>query len=294
VARILFWSSSGFAGLYYPGDLLPVALLAWSIYILVYLAIRGGVGTSPSHAVRVGAAAICLLWLSYYANRPDLWNLSGFCILYAIPAIDALRLMTISLGRRRLTRVVPLSAMALTAIVTVPAIIDIVRFNIQNSAAFRVVGGSTPTAPGTERGARRELNGVIVSEATAQHLQSKASALMTHGAVEGPMFLTLHSYLIPKLAHLSSRLPIGDLVGETLNRKDYEHLVDYVKTSNAPEIYVDSIGSDAGEGWPSSQYIDFYRMFLHDVQGGYRRDQVAGGWELWKKNDTTQREALHR
>jgi len=122
IARIAFWSSSGFAGVIYRGHVMPLALLAWSIFILIYAALTASDRRSPAQSVRIGAAAISLVWLSYYANRPAFWNLSGFGFLYAIPAIDAARYLLVGLRRRRLVSFSALPALTLTALVTIPSV----------------------------------------------------------------------------------------------------------------------------------------------------------------------------
>src|SRR5262249_37319994 len=115
-ARLSVWSS-GFGGMRYGGDLMPLALLAWSIFILIQFAMTASRRISAADSVRIGAAAIALVWLPYYANRPDFWNLSSFGVLYAIAAIDAVRCLMVGVRRRRPPDLATVSALALTAIV---------------------------------------------------------------------------------------------------------------------------------------------------------------------------------
>jgi hypothetical protein len=278
--RMLFWSSSGFAGLYYPGDVMPLALLAWSIFTVVKWAVAPNARACRSQAVRLTASVICMLWLPYYANRPAFWNLSGFAILYAIPAIDAARICLVALRRNRLLTPAALAAFAVTAVITVPTVIDTVRFNAQNSSEFQVAKSVAGLLSGTDRTDtnKMELSGVVLSKALAEHLKAQTTILV---ASKSPVFLTLHSYLIPKVAGMSSRVPVGDLVAETLYRKDYDLLINYMRTSETQEIYVDP-ATNHDESY-ATPYFDFYRMVLRDLETDFHRDHLSQLWEVWTR-----------
>ncbi len=285
IARIAFWSSSGFGGVVYPGQVMPLALFAWSIFILIYAALTASDRGCPAHGVRIGAAAISLVWLSYYANRPAFWNLSGFGFLYAIPTIDAARRLVVGVRLRRPANFSTLSALALTAIVTIPSIGEIIQFNFDNSSGFRVIDGLRAIAPRFARAPGTvELSGVILRKEAASEIEAKAHALARFRRVDPVIFLTLHSYLIPKVSGVYPQLPVGDLVGESLSKSDYDRLLNYVKASGASEIYVDPISRAVQEG-DSNPYFEFYRKFLRDIQAAYRADRFVDGWEIWMRRD---------
>jgi hypothetical protein len=279
--RLLFWSSSGVAGLPYPGDVMPVALLAGSIFILLHVALSGGARPHSTNAIRVTAATISIVWLPYYANRPAFWNLSSFAFLYAVVAIDAGRCLMLGLKMRRFTSFGTLSSLMITGLVTIPFIVDAIRYNLKHSPTSRTRWSAPGLAlsPGTA-----ELSGIILHEDLAKQIVAKTRALVQIGQSERLIFLTLHSYLIPKLSGLAPDLPVGDLVGEALKRSDYDRFLNYVKTSTAPEIYVDPLEeSDRGANY----YLDFYTMLLHDLKSAYRFDRSVDGWEIWVRNDAT-------
>jgi hypothetical protein len=73
-------ASSGVAGMMYPGDLLPVALFAWSSFVLIAVGLAGGGQPGLTDSIRVGVAVIALVWLSYYANHSD-FGVSGQFLL---------------------------------------------------------------------------------------------------------------------------------------------------------------------------------------------------------------------
>jgi hypothetical protein len=169
----------------------------------------------------------------------------------------------------------------ITGLVTIPFIVDAIRYNLECSPTSRTSWSAPGLAlpPGTA-----ELSGIILRKDLAKQIEAKTRALVRIGRDERSMFLTLHSYLIPKLSGLPPDLPIGDLVGESLKRSDYDRFLNYVKTSTAREIYVDPLEeSDRGTNY----YFDFYTMLLHDLEAAYRFDRSVDGWEIWVRKDTT-------
>ena len=289
IDRIMFWSSSGCGGLRYPGHIIPLALFAWSVFYLVYAALTGSGRVCPAHGVRTGAAATSLVWLSYYANRPDFWNLSSFGLLYAIPAIDAARCLVVGVRLRRTSNINPstLSALALTAIVTIPGIGEIIDYNLQNSSAFCVQDGFKVMAPRYARAPGTvELSGVILGEEEAHNIEAKAQALARLRRVDPVIFLTLHSYLIPKVSGISSQIPVGDLLAESLNKSDYDQLLNHIKASGVSEIYVDHPNPDRDtRNRFLNPCLDFFEKLLLDLQVVYRADRSVDGWEIWVKKE---------
>ena len=128
-----------------------------------------------------------------------------------------------------------------------------------------------------------KLSGIFLKEEFAQRIQEKAEGLKRIHRKEPLIFLTMHSYLIPKVSGLSSQLPAGDLMGESQRRLDYDRLLNFVKTSTAREIYIDPIEKTPKE---SNYYFQFYAKLLNDVQEVYTFDRSIDGWEVWVRKDS--------
>src|SRR5262249_30549346 len=157
----------------------------------------------------------------------------------AIPAVDAARLMTAAWKRARVRTVVALGALAMTTLVTVPSIVDIVQFSHWNSSNYRVVvpGEKALVAGATGAGADADVSGLIMNKPVAEAIESKAHALSRLPKTDPFIFLTPHSYLIPKIARVYPELPVGDLVGESVSRGDYDRLLNHIMASRARQIY---------------------------------------------------------
>jgi len=280
IEKLLFWSSSSFAGLRYPGDLMPVLLLAGSVFMLLYAALSER-RPSVANGVRVAGAGITIIWLSYYVNRAAFWNLSGFVVLFGLGAIDAVRGLMIGFASRQFLSLATLSCLAITGIVTVPIIDHTIRVNRAYFSYHRWSWNWKATGNSNSVKAA-EVSGIFIKEEIAEKIQQKAEGLQRFNRSEPLVFLTLHSYLIPKVAGLYSQLPAGDLMGESQRRLDYDRLVNSVKTSAAKEIYVDPLEETSEE---PNYYFLFYKMLLNDVQDTYSFDRSADGWEVWVRKD---------
>jgi hypothetical protein len=270
--------SNGFGGMAYTGDVMPAALFAGSMFILLRVALARISALSLDNAFRITAAATALVWLPYYVNRPAFWNLSGFAVLFGFIAIDGFRWLVVGVQRRRFRSFATVASLAVTGLITIPFIVDAVRFNHQNSASIQVNWRFSPSARRQDPNSE-EVSGMIVRHDFAQAITQKANALRQIHS--GPVvFLTLHSYLMPKIAGVYSEIPIGDLVGENLDRADYEQFVNYLVMSPAKEIYVDP----PSKGTPVTRYyFEFYEKLLSDLSSTYRRDRTIGGWEVWTR-----------
>jgi hypothetical protein len=150
------------------------------------------------------------------------------------------------------------------------------KFNLQNSANIQVNWRFGPSARRQDPNSE-EVSGMIVRQDFARAITEKANALRQLRS-EPVVFLTLHSYLMPKVAGVYSQIPIGDLVGENLDRADYEQCANYLVKSPAKEIYVDP----PSKGTPVTRcYFEFYEKLLSDLSSTFRRDRTTDGWEVW-------------
>jgi hypothetical protein len=283
IERIAFFSGSDWGGARYPGQIMPLALFSWSAFLLIYIALTACGRSSPAHGVRIGAATISLAWLAYYVKGPGLLNQASYAILFAIPAIDGLRRLTAAVRVRRPGNLASLSALALTAFVTIPSIGEFIDFNFNpriTARYFSLQDSFKALAPRLARKPHtRELSGIVVSEEAADEIEAKARGLarLSHG--RPVIYLTPHCYLIPKVSGIYSELPVGDPFGESLAKGDYHRLLDYIRASGASEIYVDPPGQGPPEDY--NAVVNFYNMLLLDLRDAYQFDRFADGWQIW-------------
>ena len=121
--------------------------------------------------------------------------------------------------------------------------------------------------------------------ALAQEIKAKSQALARFHRGDPVIFLTLHTYLIPKVSGVCSQIPIGDLLGETMTKGEDDGVLDYIKASEASEIYVDPPPEDTKERVGNYQ-VKLFEKLLLDLKVAYRADRFVGGWNVWvRKND---------
>jgi hypothetical protein len=282
--RLAFSSVTGIGGMRYRGEVLPAVLFAWSSWVLIRTALARRQTVGLTDSFRICAAVIALVWLSYFANRPEYWNLSSFFFLYGFPAIDAARWLSCGVRRHRVWDPAWVLAFALTSVITMPYMLNNARYNYNhriNSSRLRGGFGSSPGGPPAYSD-HAPVSGIVVDEKLASEIESKARAIARVGSAGPVIYVTMHSYLIPKVSGVNSALPIvGGLLFETWTRKDYERLLVFIRNSGAHAIYIDPPDPRA-EG--QMRYaLDYYRKLLLDLQDGYRPDHTMDGWEVWTK-----------
>jgi hypothetical protein len=98
-----------------------------------------------------------------------------------------------------------LAALSLTGVTALHFIKDVSAFAVQNHSPFCVRDGFEALAPRFARPYGTVLrSGVVLSVETVPEIERKAQALARFKRGDPIIYLTLHSYLIPKLSGVSS------------------------------------------------------------------------------------------
>src|SRR5262249_50238585 len=89
--QALFFSSSGYSGVPFRGDLLAIAMGFHAVFVLAHTALTDHSSLGFRACFRACVSTVILVWLTYYFNRAHRWNLSSFSFLYAFLLIDLTR-----------------------------------------------------------------------------------------------------------------------------------------------------------------------------------------------------------
>lgn len=265
----LFWVSSGFGGSRYKGDLFPVVLLLHAAYILIYSALLPAKDVQFRDAFRAAVAATILVWFSYYANRPEDWNLSSFSFLYAFLVMDLVRRVVVAFRRRWTDRVEIEPALCLVLLLLIVGPWVAQRFTLEG-----IESGLMPPSGSAER---QLVSGVYLSRAMAEALAEKSSVLIDEPAAQEMMYVTFHSMFVPCLTRLHPRLPFGNAVTECYDKTRYDATVRFLRSSSANVIYFDLREVEQPE------FVEFYWDLRSDLQPHYQPTRAVNGWELWER-----------
>ncbi len=264
---------------------LAVLMFVHAAYVLIRVWLdRRRVGRfRPSF--RAAAAAMILTWFAYYANRPDPEYLTSFHVLYGVLLLDLLRPLLV-VSRRRALWAPALGALAVLTLVVVPAAIG------QTAAAWEwyVKGVHVLRNRPDDRIATR-LSGVYFpNERRAAELWVKARFLKSLDRSRPVIYLTVDSYLIPKVSGVWPALPLVDVFWESLTPRQYAKLLRRIVASGVDVIYFDSDESIASYRTPLHPPLpplpgsrEFFRELRKDLAPHFERSEVTSGWEVWKR-----------
>lgn len=273
-------SSTGFgAALPTMIDPLALVILGSCCLTLVYRLLDWRRCQMPAHAVQFAVAAASLVWFAYYANRPHREYLYGFFPLLGCLLIDQLRVVSAGLRGR-----LPLAATACAAAAISWVIAPVVKQ--QCSLQYQVARFAAEQVVRTEpKKFIPELGVYLPDDARTLAILQKAEYLRSR-ASEKPVFFTVDSYLVPKLARCWSDSPVADIFWECLNERQFAAVWSALDDGQVDEVLLDP------HDWLTSSACQMpvcssERQYLLAVRDRLAQEfdfaGVAGGWELWRR-----------
>ena len=284
---ILLVANTGFSGipLYFdPAFVFIVTLGAYRCSSLFLKAVRQGL--SSRDQVVFAVSVMSLVWLAYFVNRADHWNLWAqlYLMLFLLPrGLFAMpgsalgpRLPFVSLSTReihlRFTRAICLYALFLG-----PLIIHANRSYFLTPPMMKPQPGASAST-----GSQPLVSGLVVSPHASDLLRQRCGYLMAHKDQT--------RFCVTKLP-FSTRLLAGSPGNWVTNpfihwsREDFPHFVTNVLHRSPDLILFDSpddglFGSDptAEKTWQS-----LCALFRKKISGRYQQTQTKEGWEIWEK-----------
>jgi len=266
-------AGSGLGGMRYDGTIAPLGLLGWSTFTLVRVALSRTSRWTPPDRVRVCAAILALVWLPYYFNRPDPWNMSSFSILLAVPTVDSLRALAGLRGPRQIATAVGLSSLLFLSIITSSCLFLAALQGRHQRIDIRLDSSLTARGPGADGSV--VVSGVLMDEAAARDLTAKAVVLRSRADAGPVAYIARSSYMIPKLSGVASSLGFVDLMAESTFESQFREHVRSVARSPG-ELLV-----EINHGEKEDLLGRFFVFALRELTRGRTRLGSQGGWEVW-------------
>jgi hypothetical protein len=269
--------ASGYGGLRLYMD--PVALLIFlhAAYVFVRSAVLWAHDKlGANDAVQAALATTILAWSAYYANRPDPWNLWTFLFLYGFLLRAFLERRILALRRGRFPTATFPTRTLILGLILGPLIVG------GNYRIMKETGSILSRwflDPSLETRAER-VSGVWMSKELAQALDAKAEFLRSQRGVDGLVYFTANTHLMPLLSGIISALPLQDVYNETVTPAQYDRLVSRTLELNPRRILFDADGG-AASGRPEQQH--FLRRLRTRLAPAYRPAQESHGWEVWER-----------
>jgi hypothetical protein len=267
----------------------PIALLMLGHAILVLIRAFFRLGFAPvfhREAFRASVAATLLVWLSYYFNAPNWWQIWTHLFLYGFLLLDLFepRLLGIGVGSIRglhlkerwahaQIRVGRLAALLLVA-VAIPYTNGLLIEQVQQFAH--------PVWMRTQHGTSM-VSGILMPKALGEALQAKARELEEENdAARGDLiYLTYNTAFIPALTGLFEPEPYRNLWGAQ-GEAGFQSAMASALARGVSTILIDAPNGPLATTGQRSAYQDRWRAI---VARDYRRAAIKNGWEIWKPAD---------
>jgi hypothetical protein len=265
--------SGGYGGLRFHPEPCSFLMMLCGIAAMLRAAARAAQGRLTEAQARSVAIAVTLLvWLSYYINRADPWNLWGLVLLLLFAAADwiSLRRWRASVGRLRQGRLTLAAAMVLG--VAVP-------FALQNAV---------DTAGALFRGWPADLqpfSGVLMPAPIRAALEVKTATLKSLAAQGRVVYLTIDPSFVMLGSGVDSGLAEGDVFSDTLTEDDVRRVRDEILANNPDLILFDSPDRPNARAYPRREHL--LARLQPELQDRYVADRSDGGWDIWARRPTS-------
>jgi hypothetical protein len=266
----IFRFTSGYGGLRFTPDPWSFLMILIGAAVLLQAAARAASGVlTEAQGRRAAIAATLLVWLPYFVNRPDPWNLWTMVMLLLFVLADWLTLRhwraTVERFRRgRLT----LAAAAVIGIAT--------PFALQNAIDMAAVL-FRPPPPATS------FSGVRLPAEIRAALVEKSDSLRTLAAAHKLVHLSLVSALVALDTGVSPGLLAGNVFADTIGEADLRRDAAEIEARNPDLVLFDAPTDRLSLQFPDrAALIGRIKPLLSDA---YRLDRVEGGWEIWIRRE---------
>ncbi len=267
--------------------IVPFALVMFvhAIYIVIDAFRRLGRGAlSPHSALRGAIAAMLVVWLSYYFNFPNWWQIWTHLFLYGLLLIDFFdpRLFAVGTALRtysrfRLLRPMKLRAGHLAPIMLLAVMVPHTNFQlVQFTRDFM--------SPYWTQVDHRSgmVSGLLLPGEMADALKVKADTLSAiHKANGGRViYLTFNVAFMPTMTRIFEPAPERSLIAFVAGDEDFEPVMNGIFAKQPAVILIDA---PTGPLAVSGARKDFQDRVRGAVGRNFRLDGVEGGWEVWRR-----------
>ena len=278
-----YWSHSMAVGVQnVPAKFDPVAItmIVHACYVILRLSIKNHLPNNFHNSVRFAACVSIIVWFAYYIQRPSGWSLETEFFAYGILVIDVARIFSLA-TIRPIHRFEPTTVLGLLlSVIIVPQVIYGIGF-----ASFTYVPGLKQLSRGPSEKTAYKLSGVFMQRDVALALQEKANYLKQHSSNGVAPYLTVQSFLIPKMSGIRSTFLFDDLFCGTLFESDLANRIDNIQKNGPPTLLIDAPDSILCKRSPAR--LTFINQLRSGISKQYIFVESACGWETWRRLPST-------
>jgi hypothetical protein len=258
--------AAGYAGLAFHPNPWPFLMLLCGSAVMLQASSRAARGVlSDSQADRSAIGTMLLIWLPYYVNRADWWNLWSLVMLLLFAVADWMTLRRWRVAIERLRRGRLTLAVAVVAGVAAP-------FALQNLAETLAALSQASPPPAS-------FSGMGVPDDVRAALAEKSAMVKTLSASHRLTYISAVSMLVTLDSGIDSGLAESDVFEETISEADLRKVAAEVLSQDTDLVLFDAPESALSQGLPNREaLLDRIKVFLRQA---YTVDRTEGGWEIW-------------
>jgi len=279
---ILRFAASGYIGLPFyldPWALVIFVCAAWMLVSRGYKCVMGHFTNSAG--IEAALAAMLLVWLQYYVNRPHPWQLWTHLFLFALMMSAYINTRYVALLMSRKHRMHALPSVALMTFIILPCILA--KNSLMHPQEVRRAFSGLAAPAQSKIGDCIEVSGVYMSPEFAKrnldligHLQSLESSDTQQS------YLAVNGFLLAKETGPSA-LPNG-IAFSLCSRERLQRLFEGIREKRPRTILIEaSRPNGAGQSDPEV----FWHLLAERVKDGIKSEYtltgIQGGWEIWSK-----------
>lgn len=265
--------------------IVPFALtvFAHATYVLIDAFRRAGkAALAPRSALRAAISATIIIWLSYYFNFPNWWQIWTHLFLYGFLIIDMFdpRLFALGSARRGLSGVSFFRSMRIRWAHAVPILLLALMIPRTNSQLMQYTRELLAPYWVNEPHNAAPISGILMTSDMAGELKTKSESLIAiskanNGSV---LYLTYNVAFIPTVSRIFLPVPERNLFSNIAGDDDFARVMDGVLAQRKQVILIDRADGPLAVSMSRKELQDKIRRA---VARDYRLDRTEGGWEVW-------------
>lgn len=262
---------------------IPFLMVVHSLYTILRISLDTRFPGGIRNSLRVATATMCLLWFTYFVNRPAPGDqyLIGCYFLYAFLVIDLVRAAIVGVNRKSRVIEPVLVTLAVLSLMIVPRITQQLK-----NASVTAKTTALELLHGPAQKPATMVSGIYLPSDMASELTEKANYVRT-SSQNGPVYyLTASSFMLPCLSGVQTAAPVIDLFSCLAFESDTDRLVELLKKRDVRTVLVDS-SNTVLVGYKS--WVDCFDDLRHRLTRYYRHTSTRDGWEIWTQTSAEEK-----
>jgi hypothetical protein len=274
--------TGGYIGLPFYLDPWAIVMFVCSSWIIVSRGLRCAYSHfTPAAGIEAALAAMLLVWLQYFVNRPEPWQLWTHLFLFCLMMSNYIDIRYVNLLFSRRHRLKAISSVALMTFIVVPCILAKNPETRPQGLMRAVLGLIKPSD--IETGHLSKLSGVYMSPDFAKRNLDLIDYLNSQQMAEDPKFyLAANGFLLAKEAGPSA-LPNSIF----FRLSSYERLqlfLQRIQSIRPKTILIESPPSNLADlDGSEKKWHRLAERIKNGIKDDYTLTGVQSGWEIWNR-----------